>query len=197
MKAVDLKAEILGWLRFVRKQEIVCTEVGHWNADCWGLNETRLIEVETKVTLADLKADFKKEKHRAYAVGAHAPNLFYFAVPADLEIPAAAVLEERVAEGAVSKYGLVVVTGFGFLGRNTKEIRVAKKLHENPPPDYVRRAALLRQSSEICGLHQQLGNWRRVIDSAAAELAAATRMLYDEADRLRDQRVDEEVTKDV
>ena len=191
MKSQDLKAEILGWLRYVRKQEIVCTEAGPWNADCWGLSDTRLIEVETKVTMSDLRSDFRKPKHRAYAAGAQAPNLFYFAVPVDMEIPAMAFLEEMGTrpEFVVSKYGLVVVTRTdGYLGRQTREVRGAQRLHQRRPDEAMLRTAMLRQSSEVCGLHQALRAYRHSIDSTLTNLANNIRMVYAEADKVKDHQ---------
>lgn len=192
MKARDLKAETLGWLRFVRRQEIVCTEVGKYSADCWGLSDTRLIEVETKVTLADFRADFKKGKHRAYAETRPnwgRPNLFYFAVPQDLEIPALKLLEERGTEHAVAKYGLLVVTKVdGYLGRQTREVRPAQRLHAEKPLEPARRAALLRQSSEICGLHQALGATQRLLEPVLSEFASRIEKLYVQADKLNEER---------
>lgn len=189
MKAQDLKAEVLGWLRYIRKQEIVCTEVGSWNADCWGLSDNRLIEVETKITLADFRADFKKGKHQAYQnlTEYGVPNLFYFAVPLDLEIPALKLLEERAAERPYfAKYGLLIVTKLdGYLGRKTREARPAQRLHNQKPNEGVQRVALLRQSSEICGLHQALGATQRLIEPVLTEFASRTKMLYSEADALK------------
>lgn len=200
MKSQDLKAEILGWLRYVRKQEIVCTEVGTWKADCWGINDSRIIEVETKVTLADFRADFKKPKHQAYQnlTGYGVPNLFYFAVPIDLEIPALKLLEERAAEKPqLAKYGLLIVTKLdGYLGRQTREAKPAQRIHTAKPAEAIRRVALLRQSSEICGLHQALGATQRLIEPAMTEFASRTRMLYSEVDRAIELAASNYVEKD-
>lgn len=155
MNAGDLKGEILGWLRFIKKMEYVCTEVGNWKADCWGVSDTRLIEVETKVTISDLKADFRKPKHRAYAAGAYAPNLFYFAVPENLKDASLALLEKNADLGLVPKYGLLTVRRIeGYLGRQTDVAREASRLHTQAPDDDIRRVAMLRMGSELCGLHQ-------------------------------------------
>lgn len=196
MDAYDLKAEILGWLRYIRKQEIVCTEVGPYSADCWGLSETRLIEVETKVTFTDLKADLKKTKHMTFQRAPHlrgVPNLFYFAVTPELVDKAADFLKENEAVGAVKSYGLLcVVKPEGYLGRQTRIVKEAEKLHTRKPTDVELRAATLRMGSEICILHDINRRQGREFDAARRQLATATRVMYSEAEKLREQQKENE-----
>lgn len=188
-----LKAEILGWLRFDRQQDIVCTEVGGYSADCWGLSDTRLIEVETKVTLADFKADFKKGKHSAYAeakLGGGRPALFYFAVPVDLEAGALKILEERAGDFAVAKYGLLVVDKTSaHLGLHTRVVRSARRLHGGAPNNNERRVALRRQSSELCGLHHTLMTTRLLLEESLSRFAEATQLMYDAAEKFKNEAV--------
>ena len=63
MNSYELKAEGMAWLRFVGKKFCVATEVGPYNADILGIDEKSSVEIETKVSRADLRADFDKRKH--------------------------------------------------------------------------------------------------------------------------------------
>lgn len=94
---VDVKNKVFSYLRFKRNCIYVATEVGVYNSDILAISRKgdRLIEVETKISLADFKQDFKKsyrrygreyKKHELYASAESSksvwiPNYFYFAVP--------------------------------------------------------------------------------------------------------------------
>ncbi len=196
MNASDLKAEVISWLRYVRKLDIVCTEVGPYKADCWGVDDTRIIEVETKVTFADLRADLKKRKHVVFARSTEShgvPNLFYFAVPPDLVDKATAFLAEHAAMESVGSYGLMCIPrADGYLGRQAAVVKPAKKLHQAKPTEAETREALMRMGSEICGLHDSVRRLHRSFDAVQHELANTTQLMYKEADKLREARKGED-----
>lgn len=148
MTATTLKAHALAWLRYGKRLPIVCTEVGNWYADVLGLGRTSSVEVETKISKSDLRAEFKnkKAKHFVYQNadgGTFVPNYLYFLVPEALE---AAALE-IVTEGN-SKAGVAVCDDLGVV----RIVKPATKLHGKPPHPRVVRATILRQSSELVGL---------------------------------------------
>ncbi len=192
MNAADLKSEILGWLRYVRKQDIICTEVGPYNADCWGISDTRLIEVETKVTLADLRADLGKRKHQAFKAAPHlygVPSLFYFAVPPELVDKAIEFLDAEKEKAAVASYGLLCVTKVsGYQGRQTRVVREAQKIHTRKPTPVELRVATMRMSSEICGLHLAVRTFHNPVGARLDDLVNATRLMYSEADKIRESQ---------
>lgn len=162
--ARDLYAETLAWLRYCRRYPLVCTETGQpWNSDVVGMTEDLFVEVEIKVSRADLLAEFrnKQGKHWYYDAAAKAesqrsswsrygvPNYFYVAVPKDLEKDALEVLAEKATWA-----GVLVNDELGAIdGRNIRVARRAKKLHDKPPLPSTLRAVQQRASSELCGLY--------------------------------------------
>jgi len=176
MKTSTIKAEALCWLRYGKRLPIVCTEVGNWYADVLGLSKTMSVEVETKISRSDLRAEFarKKAKHHLYqnASGnlASVPNYLYFLVPASLKADAL-----EIVVPANPKAGIAVFNGQDALGgRNVEVIKPAQKLHANKPPVRLIRTAMLRMSSELCGVwlsNEKLRGWleeqvRRMSDAS-------------------------------
>ncbi len=68
MNSVQMKAAAMHWLRFRKQLNYVATECGFWSADVIGCDSEHLIEIEVKVSRADLMAEFrnKLEKHEYY-----------------------------------------------------------------------------------------------------------------------------------
>lgn len=155
IKSQHLKTEALAWLRFAKKMDFVCTEGGRWSSDVLGVCDNYSIEVETKISRADLLAEFrnKKFKHAAYKRASNwTPNYFYFLVPSELAEGAAEVIEEKFPEAGLISYRYV-----GFrLGDRLELIKKAKRLHPRKPTADMRRSVLLRMGSELCGLHEAL-----------------------------------------
>lgn len=152
MKSQDMKAAALQWLRFVRRYEIVCTEAGTIGlADVIGVCPTSAVEVEIKVSKADLHREFteKARKHAYYrdVPGGQSPNYFYFFVPEKLvEAATAAALEHNPKYGVISmpedgNYQKIVVT------------RKASRLHSEKPGRAMTRVATMRMSSELATLY--------------------------------------------
>ena len=107
MTSADLKTEALCWLRFGKKLSYICTEVGKWNADAFGCNEAYSVEIEVKISKADLRHEFKSKaaKHYSYRNGhALAPNYFYFYVPSELVDEARTLVEANFPEAGLAAY---------------------------------------------------------------------------------------------
>lgn len=96
MDSVEMKTKVLSFFRFggySTRMTFVATEAGPFNADVLVSDgEKDIIEIETKISWADFKSDFKKRKHaymksswQAYRKGMKPrrwlPTKFYFAVP--------------------------------------------------------------------------------------------------------------------
>lgn len=186
MNSEDLKTEVLAWLRYLRKCEIVCTEAGRYSADVWGMTATRLIEVETKVSISDLRADFRKEKHGLYnryaaepqGLGGCIPNAFYFCLPADLVDKAQEFLK-TVELPVVRKYGIIAIADTRqLLGRNAAAVVKAGRIHGEPPQDWVRETGLLRMASELCGVREAMRRHRQDMLSGFEHLTATMKDLY-------------------
>ncbi len=157
MNANALKAEGLCFLRYIKKCSLVATEVGRFNCDAIGLCANYSIEIETKISIADLRNDFRKHKHMIYqsgVAGLWVPNYFYIMIPLELRDKALAVLDEK----ASPKYGLICYdpSKNGLDGRKNEVARRAQKLHEGKPRERLKDLVVARMSSELCGLHLYL-----------------------------------------
>jgi hypothetical protein len=150
-----LKTEALCWLRFGKHMHVVATEAGYWSADVLGCNEKFSVEVEVKISVADLKREFtsKSSKHYLYANAEGAtgptkgtPNYFYFYVPQEIEAQALEVIEKECP-----KAGLAVYEG-GFMdGKKTRVAKRPTKLHSKEPTPKFKETILKRMGSELCG----------------------------------------------
>lgn len=182
MNSGFLKTEALAWLRFGKKLEYVCTEGGAFNADVLGLNEKFSVEIEVKVSLADLKREFtsKGGKHHLYAsddAGAHwaTPNYFYFFVPAEIEQKTLDLVVEKCPKAGVAVYDEVAL-GRYRLGDRTRVARKATRLHQDVPRPALRRAVLMRMGSELVGRH---ATWNSFCDEMRGEVDKANTTLMD------------------
>ncbi len=154
MESEVLKNEAMCWLRYGKRMPIVCTEAGRWNADVLGVSPSECIEVEVKVSKADLRNEFinKSGKHFLYANATSnltfVPNRFYFMLPSSLQDTALAIINEKAP-----KAGLIVYLPEGNLldGRNCAVVKPAEKLRDGKPSRRVIRVAMMRMSSELCG----------------------------------------------
>lgn len=160
MNSNQLKAEAMAWLRYVCKKPYVCTEVGRWSADVMAVDEKTSVEIEVKISKADLRIEgtSKRTKHLQYKepdnwYKATIPNRFYFLVPADLKEYAM----ERAAE-LNPAYGVLVDTGYGRTGRRLDIIKKAEFLHRRPPPKSMLLAMAKRMSSELATLYVERVN---------------------------------------
>jgi hypothetical protein len=153
--AYTLKTEALCWLRFSKQLPYIATEVVfHRNEDVLGMNEEYSVEVEVKVSLQDLKREFKTKegKHYLYnnaAPGLSVPNFFYFYLPQELEEKAVEIVAAEAPKAGVAIYD-------GARGRDGKRTRIARRatrLHEGKPSRTVIKTLIARMGSELCLRH--------------------------------------------
>lgn len=99
-----MKAALCTYYRFGKSAKYIATECGRYYSDVLAICNGHLIEVEIKVSKADLSNDFKKDKHRIYEtnIGKEVPNYFYFAVPQEL-------VEFAVSRCIGKPYGVILV----------------------------------------------------------------------------------------
>lgn len=168
MNSNQLKSEALAWLRYVCKKPYVCTECGRWSADVVGLDAKTSLEIEVKVSKADLRAEVssKARKHAQYKEAdnrykATVPNRFYFLVPANLRDAALSVAAELNPA-----YGVLVERGFGRLGRRIDIVKRAGWLHRRPPPQSMLKVTVARMSSELATLYAERYNVLARIEAA-------------------------------
>lgn len=158
MNSAILKTEALCWLRFAKQMDFVASEAGKWNADVLAANERYSIEVEVKVSIADLRAEFRNKmtKHAYYDKGTPnwSPTYFYFAVPSNIADKALAIINELAP-----KAGLIVYYEPVYRSRPGERYvcrKKADKLHDKPPSKTFLREIYRRMGSELCGLHVAL-----------------------------------------
>lgn len=95
VSANDVKLAILYNERFMYQSILTVTEAGQYSADVLVLNKQKeLIEFEIKISVTDLKADFRKyQKHIRYRQSINetnedniqfVPHYFYFVIPETL-----------------------------------------------------------------------------------------------------------------
>lgn len=108
MKSSYIKAVLSGYYRFKGQHKLVVTEAGRYNADLLAIKKGVMTEIEIKTSRSDLKADFKKQKHRIYSerIGKDVwiPSKFYFAVPPEL-------VKFAVSQVIDKPYGVIEVRG--------------------------------------------------------------------------------------
>ena len=145
------KYSALVWLRVRQRCVFVATEAGYFASDCLGINEKKMIEVEIKTTMQDIKNDFKKHKHDVYrqkfknGYTQWMPTHFYFAVPRDLVEQTKELLKKKGAE----KYGVIDADTFSVIKR-------ANWIHKNEPSSKVKHNLALRMGSELLRFHEAL-----------------------------------------
>lgn len=168
----DLKTLALSWLRFEKQFNLICTEDPFRNADSIGTDTSqqcrKMVEIETKISIADLRADLNKKRkhenmaklHRKEKIDVWAkdedhtqmPSQFYFLVPDTLKekalevvnelYPACGLMIARVSESNDGQYrkGTLVV------------IKRAPTLHKLLIAKEIKNYFANRCASEICKL---------------------------------------------
>ncbi|MDP2873416.1 MAG: MmcB family DNA repair protein [Bacillota bacterium] len=165
--ADSIKAVIASYWRYVRQCPVIALEVdssldsysGGERADVLAVDKNRfLIETEVKITLADLRRDAEKSKHRAFrenlptrCVARH----FYFAIPRDIANTASLVCNDLYPYAGVlgvnglDEYGVEVYRQAKFLA--------GKRLTY---PQVLR--IIFNQSATVCRLAKKVGELTRV-----------------------------------
>lgn len=152
-----LKNEALKWLRFEKRYNVACTELrtGLWIADVFGLgprlpNPYNAIEIEVKISMADLRNDFKNkaQKHLMYLDSVqNVPNYMYFMVPPELVEQAQAFLATKNP-----KYGIITSPVYG----GVQSVKIPKKLHSSPPSDKLFTNCVRRMGNELVTLYGKM-----------------------------------------
>lgn len=174
MTADQVKAVVASYWRYVRQCPVIALEVnanlssfsGEEMADVLAVNKNRfLIETEVKVTLADLRRDAKKLKHRDFRESRLrcVAKYFYFAVPKGIANEAKLVCDE-----AYPYAGVLGINGLDEYGvsvyREAKPL-AGKKLAY---PQVLR--IIFSQSSTVCRLAKKVGELTRTQKNLEAQL---------------------------
>lgn len=159
-----LKLEAMAWLRYVKQFAYVATECG--GADVLACSNDTCIEIETKISISDLKNDFKyKTKHKTRNTdfetrGAtfDGVSLFYFMIPLALHTKSLEILQELEATlPVVKRYGILTVPDDyqpnQASGRYVMVARRPTRLHKNPTKAGLKDIVAARMASELIGMH--------------------------------------------
>lgn len=145
-----IKYQALHWLRIKQRCCFIATEVGAHSADVLGVSEKKMIEVEVKISKADLVNDFKKHKHSVYVEDSYGswqqqwiPTHFYYAVPSALVEEAKRLIESKMRHN----YGVIDTDTFEVVKR-------AKWLHKREPSAHIKFVVALRMGSELIRFHE-------------------------------------------
>ena len=175
MNSEQLKAVLASYWRYVRQCPVIALEVSHnlsayadeERADVLAVDKNRfLIETEIKVTLADLRRDAKKSKHRAFRDNLPTKcvaRYFYFAVPRDIANKASLICTDLypyagvLGTNGLDEYGVVVYRQAKFLP--------GKRLTY---PQVLR--IVFNQSGTVCRLAKKVEELTRVQKNLEAQL---------------------------
>jgi len=131
MNSDHVKASVASYFRYKRQCPIIAFErgiTGASNPDILVVTKNRkLVEIEVKVNIYDLKNDIKKRvwAHRNVLPNSM-PYQFYYAVPTKLHNKALVIIEEWNKEGKIAgKTGLIAVRDKRNIGWN--DVYVIKK----------------------------------------------------------------------
>lgn len=174
MNSEQLKAIIASYWRYIRQCPVIAIEVssnlssysGDEMADVLAVGKERyLIETEVKITLADLRRDAKKSKHRAFRSNLTrcAARYFYFAVPRGIANDAKLTCDELYPYAGIlgvdgtDEYGVEVY-------REPKPL-AGKKLTF---PQVLR--IIFNQSATVCRLAKKVEEMTRVRQNLESQL---------------------------
>jgi hypothetical protein len=170
--ADSIKAVIASYWRYVRQYPVIALEVnsnlsaysGEERADVMAVDKNRfLVETEVKVTLADLRRDAKKLKHRDFQDKRCVAKYFYFAVPKDIANDA-----KLTCDDLYSYAGVLGVDGTGEFGveiyRNAKPLSNKKLTY----PQVLR--IIFNQSGTVCRLAKKVEELAGVKQNLEAQL---------------------------
>ena len=157
----EIKLGLMMLYRFKYQAIMVLTEAGRFSADVLVVNKRKeAVECEVKVTLADFKHDFIKEKHIKYNQSLDemneskiesVPHYFYFVVP---ETIASAVASKLAA---YPNYGMITYRDIPFeanvywiaASKFFKFVKEPKRLRSMPITDKELFKMKKRLSSEL------------------------------------------------
>jgi hypothetical protein len=147
-----MKTAVLAHFRFNERWILFSTEASQWHADILMVDPSdNLVEFEVKVSLSDLRADFKKRKHAFYRTykgkSGMVPNRLYFVVPKSIASNAKKILQSFPA------YGVIAVSE---LDKSVEVLKTAGWIHKfHKVTDKARRTIILRMGSELIDLRRK------------------------------------------
>ena len=160
----QIKAVIASYWRYVRQCPVIALEVnsnlsgysGEEMADVLVVDKNRyLIETEVKVTLADLKRDVRKKKHRHFREGRGITRHFYFAVPKGMANDAKLMCDDFYPYA-----GVLATNGLDEYG---------VEIYRKPRPLAGKRL-IFSQSGTVCRLAKKVDKLLRVQKNLQAQL---------------------------
>ena len=145
-----MKTRLLLYFRDIKRFPIVATEWKDMDVVVCDLKFKH--EIEVKISISDLKADFKKfkfmyfgeefyQEHRDFV-----PNNFYYAIPDELKEKAIPIIEENAPFA-----GIIVVKPLEIKGRNSDDfVKIVKQ------PDWIHKKEIRPEGvksliSRVCG----------------------------------------------
>lgn len=163
MNSIAIKGALMWYWRF-KRQKVVIDELN--GMDIAVYDKTNLMDIEIKISKADLRADKKKHKHKRYLTGPiHEfdryrlnPTHFYFCVPPDLK--EAALEEIRIIN---PKYGLIISNGNCWttsVAKSAKRLWVSKHTPTPYCPDKTENILwdiAMRCGAKLCSMYEKQG----------------------------------------
>lgn len=147
-----MKIVVASFYRYNRGYKYVCTEFE--KKDVCASNGETLVEIECKISKADLKKELKKKKHDYYSFKKKRrsftiPNKFYIAITKEMFRDKECI---EIIEKLNDNYGIIVVESW----RNISFEKYAKKLHDNKININKKDNIVARLSSENIILRKQV-----------------------------------------
>jgi hypothetical protein len=170
----QIKAIIASYWRYIRQCSVIALEVnsnlssysGEEMADVLAVDKNRyLIETEVKISLADLRRDIEKEKHRDFSEGRPTcvARYFYFAVPQNLANVARLICDELYPYAGV--LGVNGLDEYGVAIYRKPEPLAGKKL------TFARVLRIVfNQSSTVCRLAKKVEELLRIQKNLETQL---------------------------
>ena len=168
----QIKAIVASYWRYIKQCPVIALEVnsnlssysGEEMADVLAVDKNRfLVETEVKVSLADLRRDIEKDKHRSFSRGTCAARYFYFAVPQSLANVARLICDELYPYAGV--LGVDGLDEYGVAIYRKPQPLAGKKLTY---PQALR--IVFNQSSTVCRLAKKVEELLRVQQNLEAQL---------------------------
>lgn len=150
-----LRASAVGYLRYVRRCDIVCLErsAGYstFRPDVAGVTrQWRTVEIEIKITVADWRADAEKAITKSREAGYYMPSQFYYLVPREIV--------ETVKAGLRPWQGLMTLNGDQINGVQLACVVSPAPVNASAKPLTPEEMAhmIRHQSGTICSLLRDL-----------------------------------------
>ena len=146
-----MKALLLKYWRFERAYYNCAVEVPFYSgiADIVVDNGKEVVEIEVKISISDLKADFKKKKFRYFRFQDNRRyiyficNRFYYAVSEEL-----CQVATKIISDMDNNFGIISVSKRAIGNKGIKIIKVARKINDILP-GRIREKIMQRTSSDL------------------------------------------------